>query len=94
MSHHKQKRAAVVDIGLAALVVVLLFVPTSAKRHPRYVCSNNGLVVIAGMTTNNDPHDLAVRYCTGDIVAAEKAIRDRYGSVIHQWAFIHLPSSK
>ena len=89
-----RRQPAVVNLGFAALLFAVFFVPTSQKHHAKYACSNNGLVIIAGAHENNDPHDLAVRYCTGDIKAATKAITDKYGAVIRQWAFVYLPSSR
>jgi hypothetical protein len=89
-----RRQPAIVVVGYVVLLSVALFVPTSQKHHAKYACSNNGLVIIAGAQENNDPHDLAVRYCTGDIKAATKAITDKYGAVIRQWAFVYLPSSR
>lgn len=91
---HLRRQPAIVNLGYATLLFAILFIPTSAKHHAKYTCSNDGLVIIAGARENNNPSSLAVKHCTGDIKAAAKAIADRYGTVIPQWAFIYLPSSR
>ena len=87
-----RKTRRLVWAPVLVLGVAIALVPQASRDvAPDFKCSNGGLVVIA--SENQRARDIAVKYCTGDIDAAEQALIDRYRSdVIPHWAFVNVES--
>lgn len=90
------RRAAVVFVAVAlALAAVSGLVSSRQKQNPDYVCAHRvsrASAVISGEDDGDTADVIAIRHCTGDVLAAAKMLRARYGiERIMHGAIVKLP---